>query len=396
MADERQSRYSMPVAHATKQKPVRFCWSVLLLFLGAQALLAQSCPKGPIDKPVLIDQVGHANSADVIFRLAAIAGDALSPTLRNLSQPALRADTVPGAAQVSLAKLGDSSALEELGRELNNTKSSDAAVDKLARVGTDAAISILMDYLVSHIADDSLRHNYGDYSSDIRLRLISVVSQRLQVGPIAPNRNFSVSLEDWETWWKQNKGKPIALSISADLHSPYLQCLARKVEWGFPDAILDLGNSKDPQVLPVLRKLAEFGDHSGRSFNLMTVRGRAEFGLAQMGDQEELETIKGELNGPGYTGAVEELRLLGGKDAVTALINAFDSPDFLPQYRGFKKTHQRELNKRDQEIQNALIKMVVSPPETKITPEGKKKWKDWWTKNKDTAQFTVPQVKSYE
>jgi hypothetical protein len=366
------------------------CFALLWLFV-APSLFAQTCPRGAIDKTALIDKVKHAGGTDVIFRSVAIAGDVLVPALQGLSEPAMR-----GAVQVSLAKLGDKSALEQLKRELNDTKSADTALDKLVHVGTDAAISILMDFLVAHMSDDSMHHSFGDYSTDLRLRLIEVVSQRLQIGPIAPNGNFSVSLQDWEAWWNQNKGKPIALSIGPGLHDPYLQCLARKVEWGFPDAIFDLANSRDPQVVPIFKKLAEFGDHSGRSFNLMTIRGRAEFGLAKMGDLEEFNAIKNELDRAGYTGAIEELRLLGGRDAVAALIKAFDSPHFLPEYRGFKWTYQRELNRRNQEIQSALFKMVVSPPETKITPYGEKIWKDWWAKNKDTAKFVVPPAVAHE
>jgi hypothetical protein len=40
--------------------------------------------------------------------------------------------------------------------------------------------------------------------------------------------------------------------------------------------------------------------------------------------------------------------------------------------------------------------MVTSPPETQTTAETAKKWKDWWAKNKDTAQFVKPPVKNYE
>jgi hypothetical protein len=371
---------------------------VLLLVCLKRSLGAQACPHDSSDIVQLQGEVEHAADPNVIYRAAAIAQDKLVPALRRLSKPGMPLNSVAGAAQVSLARLGDKEATEQLEQELNRIRSpfDVGAVNKLVAVGTDKALSILMTFLVVRFSDSSLVVDLQDASEDLRQEIVKEIASRLQVGPLAPNQTFSVSLQDWVTWWNQVKGQAIVLSISTGLHDPYLRCLARKVEWGFPDAIFDLATSKDPQVLPVLRKLAEFGDHRGRSFNLKTIRGRAEFGLAQMGDQEELATIKGELNGPGYTGAIEELRLLGGKDAVTALINAFDSPDFLPQYRGFKKTYQRELNKRDQDIQKALIKMVVSPPETKMTPEGREKWKDWWAKNKGSAQFTVPPVKSYE
>jgi len=372
---------------------------IAVLALSLQPLLcAQSCPHGNPDIAQLEDQVEHSSEPKVIYRAAAIAQDKLTPALRKLCKPGMAVNSVAGAAQVSLARLGGKEAIEQLEQELNGIRSpfDVGSIDKLAAVGTDRALSILMTFLLAHLSDSSLVVDMGDASEDVRQDIVKDIATRFQVGPLAPNGNFSVALQDWVSWWNQTKGKPIALSISTDLHDPYLQCLARKVEWGFPDAIFDMANSRNPQVLPVLRKLAEFGDHSGRSFNLSTIRGRAEFGLAQMGDPLELNAIKNELNRAGFSGAIEELRLLGGRDAVAALINAFDSPDFLPQYRGFKKTYQKELNRRDQEIQNALIKMVVSPPATKITLYGKKIWKDWWAKNKDTAKFVIPPAVAHE
>ena len=208
------------------------------------------------------------------------------PPLRDLARPGMPADSIAGAAQVSLAKLGERAAIEQLEHELNDPKEFDMAIDKLGRVGTHEALSILMNYLVEHIADSSMYRDYGDYGDDLRSHITTAVSGRLMVGPVAPNGNFSVSLRDWVTWWSQSSGESTVLSISHALPDPYLRCLARKVEWGFPNAIFDLTESRDPQVLPVLRQLAEFGDHSGRSFNLATVRGRAGFGLAELGTSE--------------------------------------------------------------------------------------------------------------
>jgi hypothetical protein len=368
----------------------------VLTALCGRILPAQTCPRYNTSQAAFVDQVLRADSVEVIFRSSAIAGDAVVSALLRLSKPEMRADSIPGAAQVSLAKLGDKTALEQLERELNTPKLSYIALDKLVRVGTDRAISILLVFFCAHVSDNSLHRRFGDYSYDLRLEIIDAISRRLQVGPIAPNGSFSVSFQDWIAWWSQNKEKPITLSISTEFRDLYLQCLARKVEWGFPDAVLDMANTRDPQAIAVLKHLATFGDQSGRSFNLKTLRGRAEFALARLGDEQELAAITRELDRAGYSGAIEELRLLGGKNAVAALISAFDSPDFLPEYKGFKTTYQREVTRRDQELANALAKMVISPPTTNITPESKKEWKDWWAKNKDTAQFITPPVHTYE
>jgi hypothetical protein len=268
-------------------------------------------------------------------------------------------------------------------------------VPKFARVGTDRAVSMLMGYLSAHISDKSLRHDFGDYVSDLRRTLTESLAEQLQIGPILSTGFLSLSPSDWLTWWDQNKGKPIALSISGDLHDPYLQCLARKVEWGFPDAIFDLTRTRDPRVIPLLKLLARFGNPDRRPFVLTTLQGRAQLGLAQFGDQEELQTINQELDVSGFGSAIEELRQLGGPVAVAALINAFDSPNYLPQYKG-TQGYQREVNERNQLIEDALATMVVSPPERQITPETAKKWKDWWNRTKDSAQFVTQPVRTYE
>jgi hypothetical protein len=46
----------------------------------------------------------------VIYRLAAIGGDALIPALRRISKPGMPENDLPGAAQTSLARLGDEEA----------------------------------------------------------------------------------------------------------------------------------------------------------------------------------------------------------------------------------------------------------------------------------------------
>jgi len=373
----------------------RIFWFAFLIIYFAPIVCGQTCPHGGIDYAAVEDETQHARGADVIFRSAAIAGDALTPTLRHLSKPGAPVDSVPGAAQVSLARLGDQGALKQLEQELNDTKSSSNAVRKLVRAGTDEAIAILMVFLRVHLNDNSLRHDFGDSSFDRRNQIAQSLSRQLRIGPVMPNGIFSSSFSDWANWWDQNKSKPVALSISSAFRDPYLQCLARKVEWGFPDAIFGMARTQDPGVVAVLNHLAEFGDKKRRYFNVATLQGRAQLGLAQLGDAEELQTIKRELDLPGYGTAIEELRLLGGAVAVTALIDTFDSKKFLPEYRE-SPGYLREANTRDQEIANALAKMVISPPETEPAADSKKIWKNWWARNRDTVQFVVSPSRNYE
>ena len=374
---------------------MRLATVLLLSSICGPALVAQACPHNNVYKAAPLEEVLRANSAEVIFRYAAISGDIVAPSLRQLSQPGMTVDSVPGAAQVSLARLGDKTALGELEKELNVSESSYKAVPKLVRVGTDRAVAVLMGYLSAHVSDESLHHNFGDYVSDLRRTLTETLSQQLQIGPILPSGFFSLASADWLTWWDQNHGKPVTLSISGDFYDPYLQCLARKVEWGFPDAIFDMTATRDPQVMPVLKLLARFGNPRRRPFNLATQQGRAQLGLAQFGDQEELQTIKQELDISGFGSAIEELRQLGGPVAVAALIDDFDSPNYFPLYKSMPG-YQRIANEHDQAIEDALVTMVVAPPETQITPETAKKWKAWWNTNKNSAQFVNPPARAYE
>jgi hypothetical protein len=92
----------------------------LLLFSTVPAS-AQKCPAGKVNTSELIanvtraacqferyrpddpDNSGPPADADVIYRSAAIGGRALILALRRIAKPGMAANTVPGAAQVSLA-----------------------------------------------------------------------------------------------------------------------------------------------------------------------------------------------------------------------------------------------------------------------------------------------------
>lgn len=362
------------------------------------SISAQVCPHGNINDSELIYRMEHSSDADVIYRAAAIAQDSLIPVLRRLFKPGMRVDSIPGAAQVSLVRLGDKGAMEQLEQELSETKLPYVAIDKLVRIGTDKAISALMTFLLTHLSDNSLYVDLGDASEDVRQYIISALAKHLQIGPLAQNGNFSVALQDWVAWWDHSKGRPIALSISNELQDPYLKCLARKVEWGFPNAILDLANSSDHHVSSILRKLTLIGDAGVASFSLGTVRGNAIVGLAKLGDEQAFKAIVHELDGIGYGGAIEELQLISGKNAVQALIDAFDSPTFmlehLKRYRGTKSLAYY-VRDRDEHILTSLGKMLANHPVT-IGRESKKEWKKWWLSNKETAKF-LPSVRgAYE
>jgi len=374
-----------------------------LLFVSSFAIVlcqatafAQTCPLNNSYQTLPLGEVLHASSPDMVLRYAAISGDALTPSLIRLAKPGMSVDTVEGAAQVSLARLGQQSALEQLQDELNNPKTSFLAYPKLVRAGTDAAVADLMAYLRVHLHDDSLHHDFGDYTVDERSDIVDAISQQLQIGPMTHNGFFGGTLQQWLDWWDQNKAKPVTLSISGYLHDPHLKCLARKVEWGFPDAIFDLAQTRDPQVIPVLRILAEWGNPKRRPFVVTTLQGRAQLGLARLGDQDELRAVKRELDLPCCGSVIEELRLLGGPPAVSILIDALDSPSYLPEYRG-RPSYDKLRFERDEFISRALTTLVISPPRMTIPAQSKQIWNNWWATNKnDLTQFVQYPVRKYE
>jgi len=374
---------------------LRFSCTAALLLCSTLRLSAQTCPFHGTDIASLTDQVERTTDPGTIYRAAAIAGKSLAPVLRSLSKADMGANTIPGAAQVSLAKLNDEDAMEQLLQEM---KGKSPPIRKLVRVGDDRAISILMTFVVEHRHDESLQRDFGDYTEDIRYEILDLLAKQLEIGPLVSARDFSVSIGDWVAWWDLHKDKPIALSISSRVGDPYLQCLARKVEWGFPNAIFDMANAENAEVLPVLRILERVGR---QDFTLKTIHGRAQFALAKLGDEESFGVIARDLDVGEYDQSTEALQMLGGKQAVAALVNAMNTPEFARYHLSLRGADPEAITaaqrERDDLIIRILSTMVANPPPVTGDLESRKKqWKDWWGKNKDTAQFVSVPVKRYE
>jgi hypothetical protein len=369
---------------------------------------AQVCPRGDVNEAELIAKIMQAGDQfaqfvlddpkhsvpgpdrNVIYRLGAIGGNSLIPALRRISKPGMPEYDIPGAAQTSLARLGDEEALQKLEQEMNRTQHGGWATGKLLRAANDQSIAILMTFLVAHLTDNSLYVNMGDYGSDVRYAIVDGLSLALQNPPSETSGVPTVTLEKWAAWWEQNKGKPLTLVISGDLQDPYLQCLARKFEWGFPEAILDLGAAGNSQTMPALRKLTQLGDQRLRASGINTVRGRAQAALAKLGDVEEFKAIADELESPGCFDAVIKMQYIGGRKAVEALIESLKGANFLSEYPDYKNDGRNAPRMKvghDQAITNTLAKMVASPPEITGKPGSKRMWLAWWAKNSETAQI---------
>src|SRR6185437_11899251 len=259
-------------------------WPVALGLLLSRTAVAQVCPHGEISPERFIALVKATDSGDVVYRSSAIAGTSLVPTLKQLSQPRMDAASVPGAAQVSLAKFGDKTSLNELRDELNSQHGGDS-IEKLLRAGSNETIDILMDYLRNHASDSALSRRYGDYTIDTRLAIVKGIARIIPNPPTNSSGTIDLSIQRWLGLWHQGNIQVLSLPEPEDA---YLQCLARKIEWGFPDAILDMANTGDTRVIPLLRILTRVGD---QAFTLNTISGRARFALAKLGDETEFSSI---------------------------------------------------------------------------------------------------------
>ena len=381
---------------------------VAFFLLSAGRASAQTCPRGEVNEADLIAKIAQAGGQfaqfrrddpnhsvpgpdrNVIYRLAAIGGKALIPSLRRISKPEMPENDIPGAAQASLARLGDDEALKQLEQEMNRTQHGGWATGKLLRAADDKSIAILMSFLVAHLNDSSLYVNMGDYGSDVRYAIIDGLAPALLNPPTEPSGVPSVTFEKWAAWWDHSKGKSLTLVVSSDLQDPYLQCLARKFEWGFPESILNMGAAGNSQAIPALRKLTQLGDQRLRASGIETVRGRAQAAMAKLGDPDEFKAIADELESPGCFDAVIKMQYIGGRKAVEALIESLKGANFLSEYPDYKNDGRNAPRMKlghDQAITNTLAKMVVSPPEITGKPGSKKMWLAWWARNSETAQL---------
>lgn len=351
-----------------------------LLFCGPQAF-GQQCPQGPIDLAGLIARMEAAKDPNVILRAAAIGGRALMPELRKLSIPEMSSATVGGAAQASLARLGDEVAYAELETELNGSGSrySVWALHKLLIVNTPRSISMIMAFLDKHSGPIMLGCETDACYDDVP-EIFAAIADVVENAPIRANGKFRGSREDWINWSKHEK--PIPFSINGDFQDPYEQCLARKLEWGFDMAIVDLGGIGDQRALPGIQKLRTMGypyhGYVGTKAPVIWLRhDYVEMALAELGDAKQFDIILHQVSPYSYQPGIFKLQIIGGGRSVKALIDSTSS--ISPAYVAYTKP-----------LLSTLSRMVQNPPlpaDAPPTLENIQKWKDWWNKNKDTARF---------
>jgi hypothetical protein len=320
---------------------------------------------------------------NVILRSTAIAGPAVISVLRRISKPRMPLDTVPGAAQVSLAKLDDEKSIVELNEELNG-KNTDRdprlAIPKLLFVDNGKSIAILLKFLNAY--PDPIIVGYEvDNPYDLRRLLIVALTDMVEYADDRAYGKHPRSTEEWEDSWKHGKATPIPLSLGIDSQNPYLECLCRKIEFGFPMAMIDLAATGDPRVVPILLKLQTIGyrneGYAGSRAPYVWVRhDYVETSLAKWGDAEEFAILEHALQ-VNQT-SILKLQVIGGKKAVAALLESNTNPNY---------------GMYNQALFKSLSEMVEDPPlpgNADPTIENLRKWRDWWARNKDTARFVYP------
>jgi hypothetical protein len=228
-----------------------------------------------------------------------------------------------------------------------------------------------------------------------------------------------------------------------------LQCLARRVEWGHPDAILDIatfGGSSAEAILkqfPAPRSGEVMGarelfpdvllyeNQDGRPASDWAIQGNLQAALLRFGDQRTAFQVASELDSfavyPGYIPleAIRKLRFSGGRTAVGILIDGLGSRNRVSEdaqesfeacvarviqvgqlSKEQKEVAQKECagflswaERRNSLILSALAEMVKDPPlraDAPPTADSSQKWKDWWVKNRDKAVFVISPRASYD
>jgi hypothetical protein len=415
-----------------------FVLSVALF--GAATAIAQTCEnRNPAHAAALIDQIRFScerydipYSSD-IYGLAAVADKEAIPALRKLA--ALPTNKGPGAscwfwvksARIALAKTGDEKFRAALSR------------DEASFIADDRALTELIEFLIVHAKDPEMYVDFGDYGVDYRATILheidSIRGKRLV--PDLPLADFSdAGIAQWKAYLQKYKDQQITFPAYPNVADPYLQCLARRVDWGFPDAVLAIAAHGGDAALSILRQLqrplkSEMMGYAERSplnpdLDTLMMNGDMQVALAQLGDEEMFQQIVlGLRDGNAYQ-SVRKLEYLGGKRSVEALVNALDISEDAVQKAWMKDCGDRTNcypnvsvawrqiwnSKPDGEeieteicrtmafhscvvgVLGYMVKSPPLPPGAAATPENIRRWKEWWVANQDRAEFVVkPQPK---
>jgi hypothetical protein len=392
---------------------------------------------------------------DVILVQASVAGNLAIPVLREFASlpknNECTSSTFDAAARTALAKLGDESAYAVIKKQWAQHRGGPYPA-RIDFIGDDWALQTLVEFLIQHANDPGMIGLIGpsDAPFDGRGAILAQIRRiaRRHVVPDLPDADYSPSgIAQWKAWLAKYKGQHLSTPVFDSVSDPYLQCLARRVEWGHPDAILDIATFGGPSAEAILKQFPAprsgevmgarelypdvLQNEDGHPDTDSEIQGNLQAGLLRFGDQTTAGQVATELNSfalyPGYfpLEAIRKLRFAGGKTAVGILIDGLGSSNRISQdaqtnfdacvlrvtavnqpSREQKEAAQKACagsfswaERRTSLILTALAEMVKDPPlpaNAPPTPENSQKWKDWWTRNRDKAVFVIPPRASYD
>jgi len=392
---------------------------------------------------------------DVILVQASVAGSLAIPVLRQFASLPKNNDCTStmfdAAARTALAKLGDETAYATIKKQWTQQQAGPYPA-RIDFIGDDWALQALVEFLIVHANDPRMRVEFGpsDGPYDGRNGILAQIRTiaRRHVVPDLPDAGYSPSdIAQWKAWLEKYKGQHPSRPVFESVSDPYLQCLARRVEWGHPDAILDIATFGGASAEAILKRFPApksgevmgardlFPDvlqnEDGRPDLELEIQGNVQAGLLRFGDQRTAGQVATELNSFAISSdyfpleAIRKLRFAGGKTAVGVLIDGLGSSNRMSEdaqenfdacvvtvtaanqpWKQPKEAAQKACTgsfawaeRRTSLILSALAELVKDPPlraDAPPTAESSQKWKDWWAKNRDKAVFVVPPRQSYD
>ena len=355
---------------------------------------AQQCARADADPRAVIEEAVRTCAPDLLYHAAAVWEDRVVADLQRLASATPEpCAAVQRSARVALAKLGDAAAFDAIHRQFTTERSNWTAVRHLGLIADDRAVAALMTYMVERHDDRTRVVNLGDHEYDPLFEIVDAMRD------IARRRTLAGATLaaggpgwDWTTWWKARKTAPVSSPVHRTVADPYLRCLARKVDWGFPGAILEMANQGGRDAETTIRKFSRLWPRRP----LDSVDGSVDAALARLGDRGSLAEIIAELRERqnAFGTAVRKLEFVGTRDSLEALLSQLRPPAV--RASRVQASIEREFQAS---ILQALARMVVNPPlsvTAQPTAENVQTWHDWWHVHKDRVQFVRAALGTYD
>lgn len=401
------------------------------------------------------EAVGYKYGYDIIPKATSVADERAIPVLQEIAKSPRNSDCFWGRApeaRQALAKLGDEAVIRSIRESWNRANPMMRA--SLGELGDDWALMSLVAFLIDHVNDPAMHIQQGPADGPVDLRgwileSIRDIARRHRVLDLPVAADYSPEgILLWKTWLESHKWRTLSEPVFKHVSDPYLRCLARKVEWGYPDAILDIATFGGNSAEPILREFPRpspgepmgarslfpeiVGQEEGRPSRDREIQGNLQAALGLLGDRAMLDQTAEEINEfpihfeyfP-YEG-LRKLRFIGGRHAAEILIAALGAHNRMAQVpeqflatcihdstpvdasdrlrESIRKSCEErdffwEVRRYNGWMMDALARMIKDPPLPPGTPasaENIQTWKVWWLKHRDSAEFIKPVRQSFE